>query len=148
MWGGNDATDMYVYNPSNFNVNYASTAGIAGSVEWKNISGKPSSYTPASHTHDNRYYSKSESDNFFSNRLDGNTTLFATGDLNNISNGRAFMYGTSNANRPSNYGTILTFGGNCDGSSFRNQIAISTETHMFFRININNGGWGSWIQIA
>ncbi len=100
------------------------------------------------HTHDNRYYSKSESDNFFSNLLDGNATSYATGDLNNISNGRTFMYGTSNANRPSNYGTILTFGGNCEGSSFRNQIAISTETHMFFRININNGGWGSWIQIV
>lgn len=27
LWGGNDSGDMYVYNPSNFNVNYATTAG-------------------------------------------------------------------------------------------------------------------------
>lgn len=26
LWGGNDSGDMYVYNPSNFNVNYATTA--------------------------------------------------------------------------------------------------------------------------
>jgi hypothetical protein len=29
LWGGNDATNMYVYNPSNFSVNYATTAGSA-----------------------------------------------------------------------------------------------------------------------
>ena len=29
LWGGNDSGDMYVYNPSNFNVNYATTAGSA-----------------------------------------------------------------------------------------------------------------------
>ena len=29
LWGGNDSGDMYVYKPSNFNVNYATTAGSA-----------------------------------------------------------------------------------------------------------------------
>lgn len=29
LWGGNDATNMYVYNPSNFSVNYAKSAGSA-----------------------------------------------------------------------------------------------------------------------
>lgn len=29
LWGGNDSGDMYVYNPSNFNVNYAAMAGSA-----------------------------------------------------------------------------------------------------------------------
>lgn len=27
LWGGNDASNMYVYNPSNFSVNYATAAG-------------------------------------------------------------------------------------------------------------------------
>ena len=27
LWGGNDATNMYVYNPSNFSVSYATTSG-------------------------------------------------------------------------------------------------------------------------
>lgn len=32
LWGGNDANNMYVYNPLNFNVNYANSAGSAGKV--------------------------------------------------------------------------------------------------------------------
>jgi hypothetical protein len=33
LWGGNDGTNMYVYNPSNFNVNYANSAGNADTVD-------------------------------------------------------------------------------------------------------------------
>lgn len=32
LWGGNDATNMYVYNPSNFNVKYATSAGNANTL--------------------------------------------------------------------------------------------------------------------
>lgn len=32
LWGGNDGSNMYVYNPSNFSVNRASTAGTADKV--------------------------------------------------------------------------------------------------------------------
>lgn len=41
-------------------VKYATIAGSAGSVAWGNVSGKPSSYTPSSHTHDDRYYTETE----------------------------------------------------------------------------------------
>lgn len=41
-------------------VKYATSAGSAGSVAWENVSGKPSSYTPSSHTHDDRYYTETE----------------------------------------------------------------------------------------
>lgn len=34
LWGGNDASNMYVYNPSNFSVNYATTAGN-GTVDFQ-----------------------------------------------------------------------------------------------------------------
>ncbi|OCP21881.1 MULTISPECIES: hypothetical protein [unclassified Ensifer] len=33
LWGGNDGTNMYVYNPSNFNVNWANGAGNADTVD-------------------------------------------------------------------------------------------------------------------
>ena len=33
LWGGSDGTNMYVYNPSNFNVNYANTSGNANNVQ-------------------------------------------------------------------------------------------------------------------
>lgn len=32
LWGGNDGTNMYVYNPSNFSVNYANSAGSASTA--------------------------------------------------------------------------------------------------------------------
>ena len=41
-------------------VKYATSAGSANSVAWGNVSGKPSTYTPSSHTHDDRYYTESE----------------------------------------------------------------------------------------
>lgn len=33
LWGGNDGVNMYVYNPSNFNVNWANGAGNADTVD-------------------------------------------------------------------------------------------------------------------
>ena len=41
-------------------VKYATSAGLAGSVAWSNVSDKPSTYAPSSHTHDDRYYTESE----------------------------------------------------------------------------------------
>lgn len=38
LWGSNDGTNMYVYNPSNFNVNYANSAGNANTVGGSNLS--------------------------------------------------------------------------------------------------------------
>lgn len=32
LWGGTDGVNMYVYNPSNFSVNYATTAGSVGGI--------------------------------------------------------------------------------------------------------------------
>ena len=32
LWGGNDGANMYVYNPSNFSVNYAKSANYANSA--------------------------------------------------------------------------------------------------------------------
>lgn len=38
IWGSNDGTNMFVYNPSNFSVNYANSAG---SVAWGNVQNIP-----------------------------------------------------------------------------------------------------------
>ncbi len=43
--GGNDGANMYVYNPSNFSVNYATSAGSAGSVAWGNVTSRPTTLT-------------------------------------------------------------------------------------------------------
>lgn len=37
-----------------------SNATKADTVPWSGVSGKPSTFTPASHSHDDRYYTESE----------------------------------------------------------------------------------------
>ena len=51
LWGSNDGTNQYVYNPANFHVAYANSAGSASSVAWGNVSGKPSTFAPSAHSH-------------------------------------------------------------------------------------------------
>lgn len=34
LWGGNDSSNMYVYNPSNFSVNYATTSGSTSTLDY------------------------------------------------------------------------------------------------------------------
>lgn len=48
LWGGNNQYSYYVYNPSNFRVAYATSAG---SVAWDNVTGRPSTFAPSKHTH-------------------------------------------------------------------------------------------------
>lgn len=43
LWGGNDASNMYVYNPSNFSVNYANSAGSA-TIAWNGVETSGSNY--------------------------------------------------------------------------------------------------------
>lgn len=53
-------TRAYNAQATGYDVGTVSYARSAGAVEWGNISGKPSTYAPSSHTHDDRYYTESE----------------------------------------------------------------------------------------
>lgn len=56
------AMDTRAYNAqaTGYDVGNVAYASSAGAVAWGNISGKPSTYAPSSHTHDDRYYTESE----------------------------------------------------------------------------------------
>lgn len=43
-------------------VKYATSAGSAGAVAWANVSGKPTTFAPSEHNHNDLYYQKSEVD--------------------------------------------------------------------------------------
>lgn len=62
VWFSDSATetkraysDKFKYNPvtNNLTVNVTGNAATASSVAWGNVTGKPSTYTPLAHTHDN-----------------------------------------------------------------------------------------------
>lgn len=80
LWGGNDGKNMYVYNPAVFRVDYANSAGSANSVSWGNVSGKPSTFPPTSHTHDERYYTEAETNNLLNGKANNNAAIF-TGSI-------------------------------------------------------------------
>ena len=88
IWGSNDGTNMFVYNPSNFNVNYANSAG---SVDWGNVSGKPTGYPPSSHNHDSVY---SKATNVRNGA--GTNSAITGGALNTVSGYCAVAQGESN----------------------------------------------------
>lgn len=53
-------TRAYTAEATGYDVGNVAYASSAGAVAWGNISGKPSTYAPSSHTHDDRYYTESE----------------------------------------------------------------------------------------
>ncbi len=65
-------------------VNYANSAGA---VAWGNVTGKPSTFTPSSHTHDDRYYTESEVDSKLSGKANSshNHTISQITDIANAS---------------------------------------------------------------
>lgn len=52
------------------------SAGTATSVPWSGVTGKPSTFTPSAHTHDDRYYTESE----INSKLDGKSNTGHTHD--------------------------------------------------------------------
>lgn len=46
LWGGNDGSNMYVYNPSNFSVNYAASAGLINGLYTSNGGQQSPGYIP------------------------------------------------------------------------------------------------------
>lgn len=71
-------------------VNYATTAGSANSVSWGNVSGKPSTYTPSSHSHN---YAGSSSAGGSANWANGSTYAnyaFSNNGVSTAGNGSVY----------------------------------------------------------
>ena len=49
------------------------TAGSATSVPWSGVTGKPSTFTPSAHTHDDRYYTKTEISTKLNDKVDNSS---------------------------------------------------------------------------
>ena len=135
LWGGNDGTNMYVYNPSNFSVNYANSAG---SVAWSNITGKPGSFTPSDHTH-----------NYLP--IKGTNTIAAgSGDTTAawgaLGNNTTWWYSDSGTltDKPSSWGFVWQLSNGTDV----NQLWFSQSGGVIKRRSGNASGWnGTWRQI-
>ena len=126
-------------------VKYATSAGSANSVTWANVSGKPSTFTPSSHTHTIANITNLQS------TLDGkasSTTLDNNVNLNNITTPGFYNCGGANSlvNKPSNVdavGLIVTH--NASGSYYT-QILTTSSNSNTYRRTCSNSTWSAWTQ--
>lgn len=140
----------------------AGYADSAGSVAWGNISGKPSSYPPSSHTHDDRYYTEAE----VNTKLNGKSNTGHTHDdryyteteidtkLNGKApNGHTHQYLSLYGARPANIN--FTKSTNGTGAMFHFVATSSTTTgkppaySSILQLNWDNsGGWDSQLALS
>lgn len=123
MWGSNDGTNMYVWNPSNFRVAYASSAGNADTVDGYHANGL---------FRDLGWWNQND-----------------THDANDISgNGAVFAYKT-HSNVPTT-GVLVTFKGDrVNGNSYNWQISKSFSNNGLFtrQRNGDNDTWSNWVRL-
>ena len=93
VWGGN--------------VGHAVSADSANSVAWNNVTGKPGTYTPSSHTHDDRYYTESEVDS----KLNSKANSSHTHTIANITNLQSALDGKAASSHTHNYAGSSSAGG-------------------------------------
>lgn len=130
---------------ANKSVKYASSAGSASFVAWNNVSGKPSTFTPSSHTHN---YAGSSSAGGSANSLSyfQNTSSTNVGQAEGGSNAIAYISDYS--------GTALTSGVK-DGALYRqaystswvHQIYGDYRTGQIAVRGKNNGAWQNWRRV-
>ena len=119
LWGGNDASNMYVWNPSNFSVNYANSAGSATSAG-NGVTASGSNYV--------RFGNGTQICWGYKNENGGGTTSFAVA-FNNTSYALALTSTTSSNNAPFITGCSTTsFSYERHGTSWDNiqWIAVGT----------------------
>lgn len=128
LWGGNSEHSYYVYNPSNFRVAYASSAGNADTVDGE---------------HANNFVRAGNFESADLNKLDTysfiksvNSTVASTSP-----NGNTGWYNVIQA---------VHRNGASDGPSYIGQIALGMTTNingMFYRTKYN-GSWYAWNEVV
>ena len=111
----------------------AGYADLAGSVDWNNITGKPSSFTPSSHTHDERYV-----------RAFGTSIDNIDSDL-----GQSFKtFGSIPSGTPPEQNPNISLLSIGEDFSRRKQLAfIYSSDNIYYRRHVN-GVFTSWKRIA
>lgn len=120
------------------------TAGTATSVPWSGITGKPSSYPPASHNHDERYYTETEMNSKLAEKAAKvHTHVKSEVGLGNVDN-------TADANKSVKYaasaGTAASCTGNAATATTATKLATARSingTNFDGSGNITTATWGT-----
>lgn len=99
----------------------AGTAGTANAVAWANVSGKPTTFAPSAHTHNDLYYQKSEVDGKLSGKA-ASSHKHGAGDITSV-NASAISGVIAAANLPSFVDDVLEGYYGSDGVFYKNHDA-------------------------
>jgi hypothetical protein len=136
LWGGSDGTNMYVYNPSNFSVNYAGSAGTADNIDnWGFVNTGSNSGTNADTINSNgiSYYTGGVT-NFSGNATDG--ALYSQRYSDSWQHQIAGDYRSGQiALRGKNNGTWQSWRTVLDSSNYTSYAASSGHNHTY---DVNN----------
>lgn len=130
-------------------VKYATSAGSAGAVAWANVSGKPTTFAPSAHNHNDLYYQKSEVDGKLSGKA-ASSHKHGAADITSV-NASAITGVIAAANLPSfvddvlegYYGSDGVFYKNHDASTGKYSDAYTGETGKIY-VNINDNKTYRW----
>lgn len=127
-------------------VKYATTAGSANAVAWANVSGKPSTYTPSSHTHNYAGSSSAGGAANSANKLSAARTVSGGTDIT-----LSFNYdGSGNSNANIGYYSSSASVGDSNNYPFHRFAKLDTisasysdkSTTFFISQDYNGGGFG------
>lgn len=104
-------------------VKYATSAGSAGAVAWANVSGKPTTFTPSAHNHNDLYYTEAEVDGKLSGKANS-SHKHGAGDITSV-NASAITGVIASANLPSFVDDILDGYYGSDGVFYKHYDATS-----------------------
>lgn len=107
-------------------VKYATSAGSAGAVAWANVSGKPTTFAPSAHNHDDLYYQKSKVDGLLSGKAAA-SHKHAAADITSV-NASAITGTIAAANLPSYVDDVLEYAGTSKFPSTGEAGKIYTDT--------------------
>ena len=149
--------------PTGFTSNATITTNsnsLQGNLTWGEITGKPSTFTPSSHTHDDRYYTESEMNTKLSGKSDTSHTHNRIVSRGNVTaetgvGGRPAVEGLSmsqvyNNGYPTPYGNVINLRGDGDGQllvgwsgSDKGYAPVYVRNK---RDNTTTADWSSWQQ--
>lgn len=107
-------------------VKYATSAGSAGAVAWANVSGKPTTFAPSAHNHNDLYYQKSEVDSKL-NGKSASSHKHGAADITSV-NASAITGTIAAANLPSYVDDVLEYAGTSKFPSTGEADKIYTDT--------------------
>ena len=130
-------------------VKYATSAGSAGAVAWANVSGKPTTFAPSAHNHNDLYYQKSEVDGKLSGKA-ASSHKHGAGDITSV-NASAITGTIAAANLPSfvddvlegYYGSDGVFYQHLDTSTRKYSDAYTGESGKIY-VNLNDNKTYRW----